>query len=125
MDAAADHRRHAEMELNAVIKAAPHSDDAYAARSTLSHFYLRIGRFHDAETQIQAMLAAKPNAPDLTNVRSLYALLATHPDITVHGDRAASVSSQVIEGNVFASVTVNGFARSLHAGHWSGPFGDE
>jgi predicted aspartyl protease len=112
MDAAEDHRRQAETELNDVIKAAPHSDDAYAARSALAHFYLRVGRFHDAEAQIEAMLAAKPNAADLANVHSLYALLAAHPDMTVHSDRAASVPNQIIEGNLFAPVTVNGSARS-------------
>ncbi len=112
MDAAEDHRRQAETELNEVIKAAPHSDDAYAAHSALAHFYLRVGRFHDAEAQIETMLAARPNAEDLANVHSLYALLAEHPDMTVHGNRAASVPSQTIEGNVFAPVTVNGSARS-------------
>lgn len=101
MDAAEDHRRQAETELNEVIKAAPHSDDAYAARSALAHFYPRVGRFHDAEAQIEAMLAAKPNAADLANVHSLYALLAVHPDMTVHSDRAVSVPSQTIEGNLF------------------------
>jgi predicted aspartyl protease len=98
--------------LNEVIKAAPHSDDAYAARSALAQFYLRVGRFHDAEAQIEAMLAAKPYAADLANVHSLYALLVAHPDMTVHSDRAASVLSQTIEGNLFVPVTVNGSARS-------------
>jgi len=112
MDAAEDHRQRAETELNEVIKAAPHSDDAYAARSALLHFYLRIGRFHDAGAQIEAMREAKPKAPDLANVRSLFALLAAHPDMTVNGDQGESVRSQIIGGNVFAPITVNGAARS-------------
>ena len=90
LDAGEDRRALAESELNAVIQATPASDQAYEAHSVLSHFYLRIGRFHDAEAQISAMLAAKPSARDLANIRSLFALLASHPDMIVAGDRPAS-----------------------------------
>lgn len=112
LDAGEDRRALAETELNAIVKAAPDSDRAYAAHSTLSHFYLRIGRFHDAEAQISAMLAARPNAPDLANIRSLFALLAAHPDMSVAGDHTSSIHTHEIEGNIFASVSVNGSPRS-------------
>jgi predicted aspartyl protease len=112
LDASEDHRSLAEAELNAVIKAAPQGDVAYEAHSTLSHFYLRIGRFHDAETQIQAMLVARPTALDLANVHSLFRLLSSHPDLTVPRAGAAIIHTHVIEGNIFAPVTVNGTATS-------------
>ena len=113
MDASKDHRSLAERELNAVIAAAPHSAEAYKAHGALSHYYMRSGRFHDAETQIEAMLAAKPNAMDLANIHSLFKLLATNPDMTIsNADAAASVNTHVIDGNVFAPVTVNGTATS-------------
>jgi predicted aspartyl protease len=108
LDAAEDHREAAESELKAVIQGASQSADAFEAHSTLTHFYLRIGRFHDANAQILAMLVTKPTAPDLQNVRSLFALLATYPDLAVVSSHPATVSSHMIDGNVFAPVTVNG-----------------
>jgi hypothetical protein len=112
LDAAADRRSIAERELKTVIEHAPQSADAYEAHSALSHFYLRSGRFHDAEAHILAMLAAKPSAPDLANVRSLFALLANHPDLRVASSHSASIRSQTIDGNVFMPVIVNGSART-------------
>jgi predicted aspartyl protease len=111
LDAGEDHRVLAEAELNAVIKSAPQSTEAYQAHSALSHFYLRIGRFHEAEAQVKAMLASRPTAPDLANIRSLFMLLASHPDMTVVSEHAASIPSQTIAGNIFAPVTVNGSPR--------------
>jgi hypothetical protein len=112
LDAAADRRSIAEKELNAIIEQAPNSADAYEAHSALAHFYLRIGRFRDAQSQILAMLSAKPSAPDLANVGSLFALLAQFPDLAVSSSGPASVRSQTIEGNVFLPVAVNGIPKS-------------
>lgn len=110
--AAEDHRSLAESKLKAVIKANAHSPDAYEAHSVLTHFYLRIGRFHDAELQIEEMSSAKPNAPDLVNVRSLFALLGSHTDMTVSTGPVTTVRTHTIDGNIFAPVTVNGAVRS-------------
>jgi predicted aspartyl protease len=112
LNAAADRRGVAERELKTVIEHAPQNADAYEAHSALVHFYLRIGRFHDAEAQILAMLAAKPTASDLANVRSLFALLANYPDLTVPSSHPAGVRSQTIDGNVFMPVTANGIPRN-------------
>jgi hypothetical protein len=103
LDAAADRRTIAERELKTVIEHAPRSADAYEAHSALSHFYLRLGRFHDAEAQILAMLSAKPSAPDLANVRSLFALLANYPDLTIsssHPERLHAGHSQRCSQNL-------------------------
>ncbi len=113
LDASEDHRSLAERELNAVIAAAPQSAAAYKAHAALSHYYLRIGRFHDSEMQIEAMLADKPNASDLVNMHSLIKILANHPDMTIsNADATASVNTHVMYGNVFAPVTVNGTPAS-------------
>lgn len=112
LDAAEDNRKAAETELGAVIAGSPQSAEAYAAHSTLAHFYLRIGRFRDANDQIHAMLMARPTAPDLLNVQSLFALLASSPDFTIARSTPASVSTRVIDGNVFAPLTIGGSARA-------------
>lgn len=112
LDAGEDHRVLAETELNSVIKSAPQSAEAYQAHSTLSHYYQRIGRFHDAEAQVNAMLASRPAAPDLANIHSLFNLLASHPDMTVASEHTATIPTQTIAGNIFAPVTVNGSRRT-------------
>lgn len=112
LHAAEDNREAAESELRAVIAGAPQSTDAYEARSTLEHFYFRIGRFRDANTQIDAMLKTHPTAPDLLNLRSLLGLLASYPDFSLAKSSPATVRTEVFDGNVFAPVTVEGAARS-------------
>ena len=112
LDVAEGHSDAAASELRAVIAAAPQSTDAYAAHSTLLHLYLRLGRFHDANSELIAMLQARPTAPDLLNMRSMLALLTTHPDFAVTKSSPATVRTEVFDGNVFAPVTVQGAARS-------------
>lgn len=107
LDGAANHVRIAERELKAIIKQAPRSGDAYDAHSTLTHLYLRVGRFRDAEAEVLALLALKPDASDLKNTQSLFALLGRYPDLTVSGSHPAIVRSRIIDGNIFAPVTVN------------------
>ena len=112
LEAAEDHRQVAEKELKAVISASPQSTVAYAAHSTLTHFYFRAGRFHEASAQISAMLSARPDAPDLHNVQSLFALLATNPDVAIVRSHPAIVRTHVIDGNVFAPVMLGRVPRS-------------
>jgi hypothetical protein len=112
LDAAEDNRKAAETALGTVIADSPQSGEAYAAHSTLAHFYFRIGRFRDANDQILAMLVARPTAPDLLNVRSLFALLTFNPDFTIASSAPANVSTHVIDGNVFAPLTIDGSARA-------------
>ena len=108
LDAAEDHRTAAEAELNALIAKSPQSADAYAAHSTLAHFYLRLGHFHSAESQMLAMLALKPTASDLQNTQSLFELLGRYPDLTISSSHPATIRSHTNDGNIFAPVTVNG-----------------
>jgi hypothetical protein len=110
LDAAEGNVRAAENELGVVIHKAPGSEDAYQARSTLSHVYFRLGRFHEAEAQVGAMAAMKPGAADLRNVRPLYELLVHSPDLTIAYSQPSTIESKMIEGNVFVPVVVNGTA---------------
>lgn len=110
LDVAANRILVGTRELNSIIRQAPQSAEAYEARSTLTHLYLRIGRFHDAEAQIAAMLAIKPTAADLRNLSSLFELLAGYPDLTVSSRRPSVLRAQIDDGNIFAPVTVNGLA---------------
>jgi len=112
LDAAEDRREAAEAELRDVIAESPLSASVYAAHSTLLHFYFRIGRFRDANAQMLAMLAARPAAPDLQNVRSLFTLLASSQDLAIVSHHPAIIRTHVIDGNVFAPVTIEGSARA-------------
>lgn len=112
LDAAEERREAAETELKAVIEASPRSADAYEAHSTLTHFYLRIGRFRDANAQVAAMLASRPAASDVLNVSSLFLLLASIPDLAVASSHPGAVRTHTIDGNVFAPVTIAGYARA-------------
>ena len=96
LHAAEDHRKATESELRAVITGDPQSTDAYEARSTLEHFYFRIGRFRDANAQIDAMLRTRPTAPDLLKtLHSLLALLASYPDFSLAKSSPATVRTKV------------------------------
>jgi Aspartyl protease len=112
LDSASDRRSLAERELTSIIKRNPHSPDAYTARENLTHLYFRTGRFKDANAQILAMLVDKPTAPDLANVSSLFALLANFPDLQTQQSHPATIHGEIIEGNLFAPVTINGSSRS-------------
>lgn len=107
LDGAANHVRIAARKLKAIIKEAPRSADAYDAHSTLTHLYLRIGRFKDAEAELLALLAIKPDASDLKNTQSLFALLGRYPNLKASDSPPTIVRSRIIDGNIFAPVTVN------------------
>ncbi len=102
----------AEHELRTLIASSPQSGDAYAAHSTLLHFYLRVGRFRDANAEVIAMLKARPAASDLVDMHSLLALLAAYPDFAINDSHPATVRTEVFDGNVFAPVKVQGAERS-------------
>ena len=110
LDAAEGNVRAAENELGVIIHRTPGSEDAYHARSTLSHLYFRLGRFHEAEAQVGAMGAMKPGAADLRNVRPLYELLARSPDLAIGYSQPSTIESKMFDGNLFAPVVVNGTA---------------
>jgi hypothetical protein len=112
LDAAEDCREAAETELKAVITSSPQSASAYAAHSTLTRFYLRLGRFGDANAQILCDVCRPTCCTGSSNVRSLFVLLAHSPDLAIISHRPAIVHTHVIDGNLFAPVTMEGSTRA-------------
>src|SRR5690349_23327444 len=62
----------AQKDLYAVVQAAPHSHDAYAANELLANLYFRNGLYEAAFVQVEAMLTERPTAEDVKNMRPLF-----------------------------------------------------
>jgi predicted aspartyl protease len=97
----------AQKHLNAVIKAAPRSHDAYEAHELLASLYFRNGMYREANIEIEALLAEKPNAEDLKNERPLFSALS-HSDQIVSRRRASTISMLMEDGNLYLPFTVDG-----------------
>jgi tetratricopeptide (TPR) repeat protein len=75
MDAAFEHRREAERELNQVVREAPGSDDARAALDLLIAFYSRHGEYRKALSQ-QVLVVVARYIPESCGVRDWFQLRA-------------------------------------------------
>ena len=107
-DAAFERPSAATRELQAVIRREPHSADSFDAHGALIDMYSREGRYRKALEQVDLGLAEKPDTEDLKAIRPMFAALAVDPDQTVAKRRPGVVHSEIIGGNLFAPVTVNG-----------------
>ena len=94
----------AEKDLRAAILAAPHSADAYEARELLTHLYFRNGLYREALSELDAMLAEKPDAKD---ERSLFATLG-HADQIARSKKASTISGRMDHDNLFLPIKVQG-----------------
>jgi len=72
MDAAFEHRREAERELNQVVREAPGSDDALAADALLIALYSRHGQYRKALSQ--QLLVVTQSIPESCGVRDWFQL---------------------------------------------------
>jgi hypothetical protein len=72
-----------EKKSNAVVKSEPRSEHAYAAHSLLAALYFRYGQYRKALSQVDEMLALKPDDPDAKNTRLLLAALSSSPDQSI------------------------------------------
>jgi hypothetical protein len=97
----------ARKHLNAVIKAAPHSHDAYEAHELLASLYFRNGMYREAFLQIEAMQAEKTNAEDVKNMRPLFSAFSQSDQI-VSRRKATSLPMLKEDGNLYLPFTVNG-----------------
>jgi Tfp pilus assembly protein PilF len=68
-----------EKELRAVIRLHPRSNDAVEAHKRLASVYLTHGSYREALTQLNAVLAVKPDDSDALEVRPLLAVLSEYP----------------------------------------------
>jgi predicted aspartyl protease len=75
--------KEAQKDLHAVIRAEPHSKDAYEAHDLLTNLDFRNGLYREALAEAQAQLAEKPNASDVKNALPLFNALSRSPDMTV------------------------------------------
>jgi len=107
-DAAFERPSAALHELQAVIRNEPHSANSFDAHGALIGMYSREGRYRKALEQVDLGLAEKPDAGDLKAFRSIVAALAVDSDQKIVRGRPGVVHSEVIDGNLFAPVTVNG-----------------
>lgn len=83
VEAMRDEAAPAERDLGAVIKAAPHSEEAYQAHDLLSNLYIRHGLYHEALGQLEAAHAERPDAADVKNAIPLFRALSAAPDMKV------------------------------------------
>jgi predicted aspartyl protease len=110
VDASFEHLSAAERELKAVIRKMPHSASSYDARGYLTYLFFRNGQYRKALKQIDLMIAEKPSDEDTKAIRSLFAVLASHPDQSVTSGKPSTIRSEIFEGNLFVPVTANGVA---------------
>ncbi|MBV8072746.1 MAG: aspartyl protease family protein [Acidobacteriaceae bacterium] len=93
--------------LEAVIRTAPHSEDAYAAHELLASLYFRNGLYHKAFLQIEAMLREKPTAEDAKNMHPLFKALS-QSDQAVSRRKPSTLPLRLEQGNLYLPVTIGG-----------------
>lgn len=103
----------AQKHLNAVIKTAPHSDNAYEAHGMLANLSFRNGLYREAYLQIQAMLAEKPNAADVKNMIPMFRALSRSDQIILT-HKASTLPMFMNENGVFIPIVLDG-----HEAHYS------
>jgi Aspartyl protease len=80
-----------EKKMRAVIKANPRSDEAIKAHGHLASAYLIHGKNREALSQVQAILAVKPDREDAKNMRPL---LAAFPDQVIEHSVSTTLDIQ-------------------------------
>jgi hypothetical protein len=96
-----------EKELGGVITAQPRSPEARDARNTLASTYFRAGRYREALSQVDAMLAVDPNDP-AKGAYPLLAALGRLPEQSVIKQRSSKVPLHPWGNDLAIDVSVNG-----------------
>ncbi|MBW4038308.1 MAG: hypothetical protein HIU91_05405 [Acidobacteria bacterium] len=99
--------RPAQKHLNAVIKTAPHSDNAYDAHGMLANLDFRNGLYREAYLQLEAMLSEKPNAADVKNMISMFRALS-QSDQSVVAKKASTLPMAMNENGMFIPLVLDG-----------------
>lgn len=105
--AAFNQSKQAQEDLEAVIRATPHTREAYEAHELLAGLFLRAGLYREALAQTEAMLAENPAAEDARNVRPLLQVLSETPDQAVERKKASTFRMRIDGGNIFVPITIN------------------
>jgi hypothetical protein len=103
----------AKKDLEAVIKAAPHSEDAHEARALLAQMYFRNGLYRESYLQLEDMQAEDPNAQDVKNMSSLLRVLSRSDQIVV-AKRESALPMFMNGSGVYIPITLDG-----HEAHYS------
>lgn len=97
----------AEKLLRAVIKAAPHSEDAYQAYEQLSHLYLRTGQYRRLMEVMEARWKAFPaKTGDRYNEQSFLGAFRGLPDQSTARSEPSSVPHE--SDSIFIPASING-----------------
>jgi predicted aspartyl protease len=103
VEVSANHRRTSQKLLHKVIRAAPHSSDAYDAHGLLGNIYFRNGLYRESFRELQTQAAERPNAEDVKNALPLVQALSGYPDLKVvnrkHSILARTASSLPVRIN--------------------------
>jgi hypothetical protein len=102
-----------QKDLDAVIKAAPHSDQAYEAHGMLANLYFRNGLYREAYLQIEIMLVEKPNAADVRNMRPLFQTLSRSNQIVL-SKKSSTLPMFMNRDGVYIPIVLDG-----HEAHYS------
>jgi predicted aspartyl protease len=101
--------RGVERMLRSVIKAAPHSEDAYRAYEQLSHLYLRTGQYRRLMDAMEARWANFPEKKDdRRNEESSLGAFRGLPDQTIEHAEASAVPHE--RDSIFIPASINGQA---------------
>ncbi len=100
--------KQAEKYLQAVIKSAPQSEEASDARALLTYVYMRAGRYRKAFSEVEKVLAVKPDDPGLKNAHALFGALSQNPEQSVLERHSSRIRFSMKGGNLFIPVEVNG-----------------
>ena len=104
--------KNCEKNLQAAIKSAPDSGEAYVARGTLTYLYSLIGRYRQALAQLDEMQKRKPNAEDVKAARSLYAAFSRYPDQSIVRRGYSKIRCETKDGRLFVPVSINDHSAS-------------
>ena len=103
----------AEKDLEAVIQAAPHSEDAHEARALLAQLYFRNGLYRESYVQLEAMEVEDPSAQDVKNMSSLLRVLSRWDQVVV-AKRESTLPMFMNGSGVYLPITLDG-----HEAHYS------
>jgi len=102
-----------EKILGMVIQTRPRSDEAMEAHGILEQVYFRSGAYRHALSELDALLAVKPDAPGAESVHALLAVLARFPDQSAIQARASQVKVHVEGKDLGVPLSVNGIPATF------------
>ncbi|MGC9973047.1 MAG: aspartyl protease family protein [Bryobacteraceae bacterium] len=105
--------REAEKRFRSVIRIAPESEQAYAARAQLVYLHWRAGRNREALAELDEMLRAKPDAADAKKFRGLFAAMSRYPKQSLTERHFSRMRYRMTGGNLFIPVSIDGRSTNL------------